>query len=145
MKKRSLGFSFIITGICLASSVLAAEKAQWGYSGPEGPEHWGELDPQFTVCSTGKNQSPVDLTGMVESELPPIVFNYQSGDNEILNNGHTIQVNYNLANTIRVANMQFSRIRSALNLSEKIVPDKPFIASVIAKQLGAGHEKTIQR
>jgi hypothetical protein len=42
-------------------------------------------------------------------------------------------------------NMQFSRIRSALNLSEKIVPDKPFIASVIAKQLGAGHEKTLQR
>jgi len=107
MKKRSLGFSFIITGICLASSVLAAEKAQWGYSGPEGPEHWGELDPQFTVCSTGKNQSPVDLTGMVESELPPIVFNYQSGDNEILNNGHTIQVNYNLANTIRVDGQEF--------------------------------------
>jgi len=81
---------------------LAAEKAHWGYSGNEGPEHWGKLDPEYSSCSEGKNQSPVNLTGMIESDLSPITINYQSGGNEILNNGHTIQVNYKPGSTITV-------------------------------------------
>ena len=87
--------------------VSAGEKAHWGYSGHEGPEHWGELDPEYSLCSEGKNQSPVNLTGMIESDLPPITINYKSGGNEILNNGHTIQVNHNPGSTITVDGNEF--------------------------------------
>jgi carbonic anhydrase len=107
MKKRSIGLSLIIVVLCMTSIVLAAEKAHWGYSGHEGSEHWGELDPKYSPCSEGKNQSPVNLTGMIESDLSPITINYQSGGNEILNNGHTIQVNYKPGSTITVNGHKF--------------------------------------
>ena len=72
MKKRRIDLSLIIVVLGMTSIVLAAEKAHWGYSGHEGPEHWGELDPKYSLCSEGKNQSPVNLTGMIESDFHPL-------------------------------------------------------------------------
>jgi len=37
---------------------------------------------------------------MVESDLSPITIDYKSGGNEILNNGHAIQVNNNPGSNI---------------------------------------------
>jgi carbonic anhydrase len=107
MKKRIIGLLLIIVLLCVTSTILAGEKAHWGYSGHEGPEHWGKLDPKYSACSEGINQSPVNLTGMIESDLSPITINYQSGGNEILNNGHTIQVNYKPGSTITVNGHEF--------------------------------------
>lgn len=94
MKKRNIGLSLIIIVLCMVSIVLAGENAHWGYSGPEGPEHWAELSEEFEMCAKGKNQSPINLTNFIKADLPPLEFNYQSSTTEILNNGHTIQVNY---------------------------------------------------
>ncbi len=96
-------------GILLCSSVALAEggKAQWGYIGDTGPENWGTLDPAFRMCAEGKNQSPVDLRGFVESELEPLKFAYRAGSTEILNNGHAIQVNYAPGSTLKVGGHQF--------------------------------------
>ncbi len=107
MKKMRIGLSLIIAGLCLTSSSLAGEKVHWGYSGHGGPEHWGELAPEYSPCSKGRNQSPVNLTGMIESDLSPIAINYQSCGNEILNNGHTIQVNCKPGSTITVDGHKF--------------------------------------
>ena len=107
MKKRNFGLALIIVGLGMASIVLAGEKVHWGYSGHEGPEHWGALDPKYSSCSEGKNQSPVNLAGMIESDLSPIVVSYQAGGTEILNNGHTIQVNYKPGSTISVSGHVF--------------------------------------
>lgn len=101
-------------GALLAGSLLFATSAisgetevHWGYSGPEGPEHWGELTPKFAVCSTGKNQAPIDLTDAIEADLPALEFRYTSNATEILNNGHTIQVNYRPGSSIAVGNRLF--------------------------------------
>lgn len=74
-------------------TAVAGGSTHWTYTGHPGPEHWGELSPAFATCAAGKNQSPVDLTGFTEAELTPISFDYRSAGNEILNNGHTVQVN----------------------------------------------------
>lgn len=68
--------------------------SHWAYEGATGPEHWGSLDPKFAPCSQGVNQSPIDLKNFIEADLPPIEFAYNSEATEILNNGHTIQVNF---------------------------------------------------
>ncbi|NKB55540.1 MAG: carbonic anhydrase [Alphaproteobacteria bacterium] len=85
----------------------AAGKAKWSYSGDAGPEHWGSLHASYTACSAGKNQSPINLTRFVDSALKPIGFSYKSGGREILNNGHTIQVNYAPGSKIRVDGKSF--------------------------------------
>ena len=103
MKKTVSAISlFLASGICLASGDV-----HWTYSGNEGPEHWGELSDKFALCSTGKNQSPINISGLIEAELQPISFSYAAASKDILNNGHTIQVNYNAGSYITVDGIDF--------------------------------------
>lgn len=76
--------------------------AHWGYSGEAGPENWGKLDAKYVACGTGRNQSPIDLANFVEAELDPIAYAYKPGTTEILNNGHTVQINYAAGSSITV-------------------------------------------
>ncbi len=100
--------ALIFAASLLASpAAFASGKAQWKYSGHEGPEHWGELAPEFAACAKGVNQSPIDLKGAIEANLPPIKFNYATQASEILNNGHTIQANFAPGSTIKVDGILF--------------------------------------
>lgn len=66
----------------------------WDYEGPEGPQHWGELAQEFDMCSRGKNQSPIDLVGQIDTELPELTFEYrQPFKLDEVNTGHAIQEN----------------------------------------------------
>jgi carbonic anhydrase len=78
----------------------------WGYTGDMGPDSWASLKPEFGACS-GKNQSPINLAGMVEAELKPINFSYKAGGHEVVNNGHAIQVNVEAGSSIVVDGIQF--------------------------------------
>ncbi len=89
-----------------SGTAFAADTAHWTYSGEGGPENWAKLSPEFGAC-TGKNQSPINLTGFIEAELKQIKVSYQAGGNEILNNGHTVQVNYAAGSGISVDGIQF--------------------------------------
>ena len=35
--------------------------AHWSYEGESGPEHWGELDPTYSTCVDGSEQSPINI------------------------------------------------------------------------------------
>lgn len=65
----------------------------WGYEGHSGPERWADISKEFKLCDSGKEQSPINISGAKTSNLPAIQFDYKPGNLEILNNGHTIQVN----------------------------------------------------
>ncbi len=79
----------------------------WTYSGHEGPEHWGDLDKTFGTCQLGHRQSPIDITGAKPADLPPIQFAYQPSPLHIVNNGHTIQVNYAPGSFITVGDRKY--------------------------------------
>lgn len=74
----------------------------WGYEGTEGAEHWGGLMPKYALCGNGQNQSPIDISDTVSADISNIVFNYQPTPLNIINNGHTIQVNYDEGSSIEV-------------------------------------------
>lgn len=107
MKKRNILFCTALAGLLASGTSFASGKTHWGYSGHEGPENWGELATEFATCSSGRNQSPVNLTGMIEGDLPELRINYKAGGNEIINNGHTVQVNYAPGSTITVGKRTF--------------------------------------
>lgn len=65
----------------------------WSYSGDTGPSFWGRLAPEYALCATGLRQSPIDITSTTPRDLSNIVFSYQASALEIVNNGHTVQVN----------------------------------------------------
>lgn len=104
MKKLSLVGIALLTVGC---AHVEKHEVHWGYAGAEGPEHWGTLKPEFATCGTGKNQSPVDIKDLVGADLQPIRFTYRAGGNEVLNNGHTIQVNYAPGSSISVGGHVF--------------------------------------
>lgn len=106
MNVKFFALPVLIAGLSVGA-VFAAETPHWTYSGHAGPAHWAELSPAFATCGAGRNQSPVDLTNMIEGELAPITFSYQAGGNEVVNNGHTIQVNYRPGSTISLDGHRF--------------------------------------
>lgn len=95
MERRGFIKGLVLLGICplCAKSGLAAESTHWGYEGHSGPDHWGELASENAACSVGAQQSPLDITGAIEAELPKITIGWNAGQGMIVNNGHTIQVN----------------------------------------------------
>jgi carbonic anhydrase len=88
--------------LAMANPVLASGGAHWGYIGHASPEYWGELSPEYQLCSNGKNQAPIDLHAMIEAELKPLSIAYKAGGVAVLNNGHTIQINYEPGSTLDV-------------------------------------------
>lgn len=82
--------------------VLASGGTHWSYEGAEGPGHWAELSTDYGACSLGRHQSPVNITSTVKEKLPPIEFDYRPSPLNIVNNGHTVQVNYADGSEIRI-------------------------------------------
>jgi carbonic anhydrase len=83
------------------------EAVHWGYGEHGGPAKWGELKPEFATCKTGKNQSPIDIKGAVAADLDPIAFDYKPAPLHIIDNGHSIQVNYPPGSTITVGGKSY--------------------------------------
>lgn len=76
--------------LCRATPARADE---WGYHGEHGPKHWGKLKTEYQACSTGKMQTPINLTAPLEGAADLVARAYQPMPLKIINNGHTIQVN----------------------------------------------------
>jgi carbonic anhydrase len=101
MKRNLLTLTLLVSG-CATITPHSDQNTHWSYTGHEGPAHWGALDPKYSICATGVNQSPIDLTGFIESDLSPIGLAYKSGGYEVINNGHTIQVNYRSGSSLAI-------------------------------------------
>jgi carbonic anhydrase len=80
-----------------------AADAHWSYEGHNGPEGWAALDPANAVCSAGSQQSPIDIGETVRSELPALKIAWAQSADTIVNNGHTIQVNFAEGSTLTTA------------------------------------------
>jgi|HubBroStandDraft_1064217.scaffolds.fasta_scaffold00074_50 carbonic anhydrase len=93
--------------ICLAREAPFDEYAgpgpEWGYTGDTGPAHWGELSPSFTACSTGSQQSPIDLAGAIAGTPPKLDIEWQAFRSIVENNGHTIKVPVPAGSTVAEA------------------------------------------
>ena len=108
---RLLPFCAISWLALIAPSQGADDSVHWAYKGQHGPEHWGELSPDFIQCKVGMNQSPIDIVDTIEADLPPIVLDYTSNTTELVNNGHTAQINVEPGNFLRVEGEEFELLQ----------------------------------
>ena len=66
MNRRYALKAFAALMVCpLCVSRGFAEEHHWGYEGANGPDKWGSLDAANRMCSTGTQQSPLDITGPI--------------------------------------------------------------------------------
>lgn len=93
----------------------------WHYDGDEGPEHWGELSPRFAPCRDGRQQSPIDIVlptnggdvPRVKLQFPPATLRIAHHEHvaDGINNGHTIQINYDDGDTLTVGERSFDLVQ----------------------------------
>jgi carbonic anhydrase len=122
----------LAVAILLPTTSLAQWKTPWTYDGAAGSEHWGDLDPEYSACSTGRQQSPIDIRSARKTGLPDLRFDYRREPLQyLINNGKTIRVNYHdapdtgsvlIAGGIRYQLTQFHFHRP----SEETVNGKPY-------------------
>jgi carbonic anhydrase len=97
----SIAIVFVLASCVLPLPTSAESIApQWGYEGDINPSAWGKLSRDFATCDLGRAQSPIDITGVETGQPVQIAFNYKSSPLSVVNNGHSIQVNYNPGSTI---------------------------------------------
>ncbi len=92
IKRLSLTALLALAGLLTLAGPAMAQDVEWDYEGDRGPEAWGNLTPAFSTCSTGEEQSPINLTDATRgSDLPRIRARYRATPLLVENNGHTVE------------------------------------------------------
>ena len=127
-RRRTLRFfaALVACPVC-GSGAVAAEGAHWSYEGAQGPSHWGDLDAASRVCSTGSQQSPIDLGATIRAELPPLKIQWTKNADTIVNNGHTIQLNAAPGSTLTIGDDEYRLVQFHFHCpSEHLIDGKRF-------------------
>jgi carbonic anhydrase len=91
---RTLSLAGIL--ILMAPVISVADEphaAHWAYTGEGSPAHWGTLNPEYAACSQGHAQSPIDIANAQLADLPALKLDYTPSPLNIIDNGHSVQVN----------------------------------------------------
>ncbi len=91
----------------LGSYATANSGVQWGYTGHGSPSSWGELSEKYKMCNEGKNQSPINVISSLDADLASLNLSYSHASKEVINNGHTIQVNIDSGDKMVVDGIEF--------------------------------------
>ncbi|MBD2420471.1 carbonic anhydrase family protein [Anabaena cylindrica FACHB-243] len=95
-------FLILFTAV-FSPQVLAEEKApHWSYGGAANPTKWSQISTEFAMCELGRDQSPINIDDAVQGTPINIEFNYKPTPLSVVNNGHTVQVNYKSGSTINI-------------------------------------------
>ena len=83
----------------------------WSYEGNKGPNNWGNLSAVYALCNQGSQQSPINIIKNETTGGSNWQFNYKNTSlriahnehmNDIIDNGHTIQVNVEEGSTFEL-------------------------------------------
>jgi carbonic anhydrase len=128
MDRRNALRAFAGLALCpLCAPASFAADAHWGYEGATGPDKWGELDAASRVCSAGNQQSPVDIRSPLQAQLPPLTIAWEKRADTIVNNGHTIQVNFSDGNSLNVGDQRYALLQFHFHRpSEHLIDGRSF-------------------
>ena len=104
----SLVASTVLLVACQSDTKNESSKSkdvQWGYTGSTGPDHWGDLSKDYELSKNGKEQSPINITGAEDVDLPELNLNNQESEAQVENykNDHFVEVTEDVLETIQAA------------------------------------------
>ena len=115
MAQGTRGFlAFTAMLLAVAPGALCAEgEHHWSYQGSTGPANWAGLESDYKSCGLGKLQSPIDIRDAVarKVDLPAIDFDYKPSPLRIIDNGHTVQVDYAPGSSISVQGKRYELLQ----------------------------------
>ncbi|HSD39809.1 MAG TPA: carbonic anhydrase family protein [Rhodocyclaceae bacterium] len=94
-----------------SAAAVVLQDLHWSYEGLAGPENWGKLDAEFSVCTNGKRQSPIDIRDGIKVEQEAIQFDYKPSFFRIVDNGHTIQITYGAGSHLTVMGRTYDLVQ----------------------------------
>lgn len=85
-------------------------EVEWSYEGETGPEHWGSLTPAYAACSEGMKQSPIAIRRLEARtvDLADITLDYHETHLNLVNTGHTVQMNYDAGSRLLLDDLSFA-------------------------------------
>ena len=129
MFRKMLGASAVFAVTITGSAIAAEGTPHWGYHGAESADKWGDLSKDFATCKLGKEQSPIDIktAGVEKAKLEKIEFSYLPSKLNIVNNGHTIQVDYDKGSSIKIGKDKYDLLQFHFHTpSEEEIDGKEF-------------------
>jgi len=135
-EKKMIEAAHAPAGIKIQEKDAHRGEVHWGYEGNSGPYFWGDLKNEFATCKAGKSQSPIDISAAIATELAEIQFDYKDTPLHIVNNGHTIQANYQPGSSITIGSKQFELLQFHFHSpSEHTIGGKayPMVAHLVHK------------
>jgi carbonic anhydrase len=103
-------FTICATVLSVLGTAANAQESepQWSYTGEDNPAKRGKLGAAFATCSLGKKQSPIIITKPKTTDLPALQFHYSAVPLNIIDEGHTIRVNYPAGSTLKVGDKTYT-------------------------------------
>ncbi|KAJ1279387.1 hypothetical protein BS78_04G152200 [Paspalum vaginatum] len=109
--KKSVSCVALLYACFLANHACDHDGVRFGYSGSTGPNHWGSLSPNFTLCSKGILQSPIDIVrdeAVCNPQFDPLERDYTATNATIVDNVFNIALRYNdTTETVKVGGMKY--------------------------------------
>ncbi|XP_076925678.1 alpha carbonic anhydrase 7-like [Bidens hawaiensis] len=90
---------FIILCVPCAKSQEVEDEHEFTYdvNSPNGPDHWGEIHSEWSMCNQGDLQSPIDLTHkrvQTTSSLGRLDRDYKAANTTLVNRGHDMMLKW---------------------------------------------------
>ena len=79
----------------------------WAYEGPSGPPFWSRVSPEFSLCGSGKRQSPIDVRDGIQVNLEPLLFEYRPSALKVVDDGRGIQAKIGEGNMLGLRGRQY--------------------------------------
>nr|CAO98734.1 dioscorin 1 precursor [Dioscorea japonica] len=100
MSSSTLFHLFLLSSLlfsCLSNARPDEDDFSYIEGSPNGPENWGNLNPEWKTCGNGMEQSPINLCDDRVIQTPALGklrTSYQAARATLKNNGHDIMVNF---------------------------------------------------
>jgi carbonic anhydrase len=134
---RSLVLIPFLASFCAGAAL--AEDTHWSYGEAA---HWGEISAEFASCLMGDEQSPIDLSYGVVAVPDMVAIHWtDTAEWEVVNNGHTIQLNAENAGFITIADEEYELLQFHFHLPSEHAVDgerAPMEVHFVHKAKGGG-------